>query len=66
MNEKPTLVMNVWLRGEPPAYECLICGQRFLLPEGRSPKEAAKDVWSAFREHVRENHPEDVDPLRAR
>jgi len=60
MNEKPTLVMNAWLMGEPVGYECSFCGQRFLLPEDRNPREGAAELYAAFHDHVREQHPEDA------
>jgi len=35
-----------------------LCGQMFLPPENRSPKEAAAEVMDAFKEHIRELHAE--------
>ena len=58
MSEPPTLVMTNWLCGEAIAYKCSLCGQIFLLPEDRSPKEAAAEVMDAFKEHLREHHGE--------
>jgi hypothetical protein len=60
MSERPTLIMNAWLRGYPFSYECSLCGQKFLLPDDRDPKEAVAEVRAAFKDHVREEHPEDV------
>jgi hypothetical protein len=58
MSERPRLVMTSWLRGEVIAYKCSLCGQIFLLPEDRSPTEAAAEVMDAFKEHLREHHGE--------
>lgn len=52
----PRLIASTWMRGEPFAYECSRCGQRFLFPEDRSPKDGVAELWSAFREHVDEEH----------
>lgn len=56
MNEKPKLVIAPWVRGEPIAYACSLCGQTFLVPEDQSPKEGMAELWQAFRDHVREKH----------
>jgi hypothetical protein len=58
MSERPKLVMTNWLRGEAIGYKCSLCSRVFLLPEDRSPKEAAAEVMDAFKEHVRELHAE--------
>lgn len=58
MNEKPQLIMSRWVKGEPMTYECSLCGQTFLLPEDQPPKEGMAEVWAAFSEHVRKEHPE--------
>jgi hypothetical protein len=62
MNEKPHLVINYQKKGAPIAYECSVCGQRFMLPEDRSPKEAVTELLGAFTEHVREKHSEPAEP----
>ena len=56
--EKPRLVMT-GAKGEPMAYECSLCGQLFLLPGDRSPKEAAAELMAAFQEHVQAEHAEE-------
>ena len=56
----PQLVMASWIKGEPMVYQCSLCGQVFLLPEDRSPKEGVAELWSAFNDHVREVHAEDA------
>jgi hypothetical protein len=54
-NEKPHLKMT-GAEGEPMAYHCSLCGQLFLLPDDRSPKDAAAELLAAFQEHVGEEH----------
>jgi len=54
-NEKPHLVMTDG-KAEPLAYRCSLCGQLFLLPDDRIPKEAAAELLAAFQEHVGEEH----------
>ncbi len=56
MSEKPQLVMTNWVKGEPFAYKCSLCGQTFLLPEDRTPKEAMAEVLAAFNDHCRKDH----------
>jgi hypothetical protein len=54
----PRLILNASLRGEHFAYQCSRCGQLFRLPEDRSPKDGAIELWAAFKEHVEEEHRE--------
>jgi hypothetical protein len=58
MNEKPQLIITRWVKGKAMVYECSLCGQNFPLPEDRPPKEAVAEVWAAFNDHVRREHPE--------
>jgi hypothetical protein len=58
MDEKPKLRMSRWVKGEAMAYECSLCGQTFLLPEDQPPKEGVAEVWAAFNDHVRNEHPD--------
>jgi hypothetical protein len=58
-NEKPRLVMT-GDKGEPMAYRCSLCGQLFVLPDDRSPKDAAAELLAAFQEHVGEEHAEEA------
>jgi hypothetical protein len=58
MEEKPQLRMAPWVKGDAMAYECSLCGRTFLLPEDRPPKEGVAEVWAAFNDHVRQDHPE--------
>jgi hypothetical protein len=61
MRENAKLVVTQPVRsGDPFLYECSLCRQRFILPEDRDPKDAAAELLAAFKEHVREQHPEDV------
>lgn len=55
-SEKPRLVVTTWVKGEPIAYQCSLCGQNFLLPDDQTPKEAAAELQAAFHQHVREEH----------
>ncbi len=56
--ERPQLVIADWIKGEPIAYKCSLCGQTFLLPEDQTPKEGVAELWAAFNDHVGEAHPE--------
>ncbi len=58
--EKPQLVLTVRAKGLPLVYKCSQCGQEFLLPEDRTPKEGMAELWAAFKEHVHEEHREAV------
>jgi hypothetical protein len=55
-SEQPRLVVTEWAKGEPVAYQCSLCGQIFLLPDDRIPKEAAAELLAAFHQHVGEEH----------
>lgn len=55
-SEQPRLVVTEWVKGEPVAYKCSLCGQLFLLPDDRTPKEAAAELVAAFHEHLGEEH----------
>jgi len=57
-NEFPQLILYDLDTVEPLTYRCSTCGQMFLLPEDRTPKEAVAEMWIAFKDHVRESHPE--------
>jgi hypothetical protein len=61
LNENPHLVVTSWIKGEPMSYECSKCGQIFLLPEDRNPRDAAAELLEAFHEHVGEVHAEKAD-----
>ena len=51
---------SAWIRGEPFSYKCSFCNRRFPPPEDREPKEAMKEVWEAFQEHIGEEHPGEI------
>jgi hypothetical protein len=57
LHEKPRLVISSYDAGEPMAYQCSLCGQTFILPEDRTPKEGMTELWATFKEHVQERHP---------
>ena len=54
-SEKPRLVITA-AQGEPADYRCSLCGQVFILPEARNPREAALELLTAFHEHAGEEH----------
>lgn len=56
MTTRARIVLSPWAKGEPINYRCSLCGQMFILPEDRSPKEGISEVWAAFNEHVNEVH----------
>jgi hypothetical protein len=62
--EKLCLVLTCWVRGQPFFYQCSQCGRLFVLPEDRTPKEGASELWAAFKEHVQEEHPEDAESTK--
>ncbi len=61
MSEKAKLIIGgPVLKGEPFCYECSLCHQRFILPEDRDAKTGAAELLAAFKEHLREEHPEEI------
>ncbi len=62
MTEKPKLVPGPWIKGVAFGYMCSICGQAFLPPEDRTPKEAMEELLEAFNEHIHEIHSEAQEP----
>jgi hypothetical protein len=60
-NEKPHLVVTIRVEGEPMSYGCSRCGQIFLLPEDRIPRDAAAELLAVFHDHVGEVHAEKAD-----
>jgi uncharacterized OB-fold protein len=56
MPERPQLRMSRWTKGKPMTCECSACGQTFLPPEDRSPKQAMQELLAAFEQHIREMH----------
>lgn len=53
--DKPRLAMT-GSKDKAMTYCCSLCGQLFILPDDRSPKDAAAEVLAAFQEHVAEEH----------
>jgi hypothetical protein len=61
MSEKAKLIISGPVRkDEQIYYECSLCHRLFILPEDRDPKSAAAELLAAFKEHRREQHPEDI------
>jgi hypothetical protein len=56
---KGQLIINVPGNREFLVYQCSLCGQEFLPAEDRSAKEAMTELLAVFKEHMREQHPED-------
>jgi hypothetical protein len=56
--ERPRLVISEVAAGQPVLYHCSWCGQKFVFPEDRTPKEGASEILAAFRSRVREEHAE--------
>jgi hypothetical protein len=56
MSAEIHLVIKSQQGSDPIAYQCSACGKRFILPDDGSPKEAAIELWTAFKEHVQEDH----------
>jgi hypothetical protein len=46
-------------------YQCSLCEQAFLLAEGKRAMDAMKELMAAFKDHMRERHPEDLVGLEA-
>jgi uncharacterized OB-fold protein len=61
LNKKPHLVERRRVKDEPMSYECSRCGQVFLFPEDRCPKDGAAELLAAFHKHVGEVHAEKAD-----
>jgi hypothetical protein len=61
LSEKPHLVVTSRIKGEPMSYECSRCGQAFLFPEDRCPKDGAAELLAAFHEHLGEVHAEKAE-----
>lgn len=57
-SKRPRLVVTSW--NEPITYQCSRCGQIFLPPEDRSPKDAVVELLAAFQEHIGEVHVEEA------
>jgi hypothetical protein len=58
MDKKPQLIVSQWVRGQPLGYECSLCAQTFMLPEGLSPRESAARLIAEFQDHIKRIHPE--------
>lgn len=60
MKGKGQLIINVSANRESMVYQCSLCGVGFELAEDRGAKEAMKELMAAFKDHMREQHPEDL------
>ena len=59
---QPQLIVTSFGKSRPIDYVCSLCGRIFPLPEEQSPKEAAAALYSRFKDHIRQDHPE-TSPL---
>jgi hypothetical protein len=66
MGQRPRLVLPPVVEGEPYVYQCSQCGQRFLPPEDRSPKEGVLEMWVAFKQHVQAEHCKGAERAKGR
>jgi hypothetical protein len=61
MQEKAHLVpIASCAKDDPFVFKCSRCERVFALPEDRTPKESVSEVWAAFRDHKRKEHPGDA------
>jgi hypothetical protein len=60
LKERARLIVRASVKGEPMVYRCSLCDQAFPLGEDGTAKESVTKLRSAFRDHVREYHPENV------
>jgi hypothetical protein len=65
VKERARLIVRDWVKGEPMVYQCSLCNQVFTLCDAGTAKESATDLRSAFKDHVREYHPENVAGVEA-
>jgi hypothetical protein len=59
--ERPRLLVSRSSEGEPIYYMCSYCLRGFPLPDIQPQKEAARELYRSFREHVERKHPESND-----
>jgi len=64
--EKPKLLVSRSSKGEPIYYMCSCCLRGFPLPDVQPPKQAMRELYRAFRQHVAQKHPESNDGLNTR
>ena len=58
LSQRPRLLPSGSDRGESVFYACSCCLQRFSLADDQPPKQAVKELYQYFREHVEQEHPE--------
>jgi hypothetical protein len=54
--ERPQPIVEILGNHSSFYYRCSDCSRIFLLPEDRPPKEAARELFRSFGEHVEEEH----------
>ena len=59
--EKPKLIVSNSNKGEPIYYTCSRCLRGFPFPDHTSPKEAVRELYQRFREHVEKEHADPVN-----
>jgi hypothetical protein len=59
VRKRHTLFINVPVNSEPMVYQCSLFSRAFLLAADRSAKETMTELLAAFKDHIRELHPDD-------
>jgi len=60
LKERAQLIVRVSVKGELMLYQCSLCDQTFPLSADENAKESMAVLWAAFKDHVREYHPENA------
>jgi hypothetical protein len=58
MTQKPELIIRGGGQGIAIVYQCSFCGRQFPLDESETPKEAMAKLYTTFKTHVRQEHPD--------
>lgn len=58
MSQRPELIIRGAGQGAAIVYQCSFCGRQFPLADNVTPKEAVASLYSEFKSHVRQEHPE--------
>ena len=58
LSKKPKLIISNAGKGQPIYYMCSNCLREFPLPEDQPPKDAVRELFTSFKEHVEQIHPE--------
>lgn len=59
------LIVSGSAKGESMEYQCSLCGLIFRLADNRTAKESMAILWPAFKDQVRETHPEPATRLES-